>query len=150
VCSESSNQVNKKTKIALATAIVLLLVAWGPWPATRGRLVARLDLARGNYEVLGYGLPVVWSTEYIQLLWVRYHIRYRTVALCIVSESLIAYADSYNRISTAAANRKYGHNVFAECAEEARRNWERTHSKAESVGHATDCAASSHGCQTYD
>jgi hypothetical protein len=42
--------------------------------------------------------------------------------------SMVAYADSCNRVSAAAANRKYGQNVFAECAEQARTDWEQTHS----------------------
>jgi hypothetical protein len=45
------------------------------------------------------------------------------VALCIVTNDLVAYADGYNRVSMAAVNRKFGHDVFKECAEEAERKW---------------------------
>jgi hypothetical protein len=41
------------------------------------------------------------------------------VSTCIVSETLHSYADSYNEVSVAAANRKFGHDVFKECAEVA-------------------------------
>jgi hypothetical protein len=84
---------------------------------------ARRDIAQGHYEVLGYGLPSPWRHEYVRLLKERYGIRYCTVALCIVSEDLLAYADNYNKLSVAAANRKFKHDVFKECAEEAERSW---------------------------
>lgn len=48
----------------------------------------------------------------------------RTVALCIVSETLRLYVDSYDEVSAAAANHKFGHDVFNKCAEAARKNWE--------------------------
>jgi len=38
---------------------------------------------------------------------------------------LRSYVDSYDEASTAAANQKFGHDVFTECAEAARKNWER-------------------------
>jgi hypothetical protein len=37
---------------------------------------------------------------------------------------LLTRADSYNGVSTATANRKFGHDVFKECSEQARKNWE--------------------------
>ena len=84
---------------------------------------ARRDIAQGHYEMLGYGLPSPWRHEYVRMLKERYGIRYCTVALCIVSEDLLAYADNYNKLSVAAANRKFKHDVFKECAEEAERSW---------------------------
>jgi hypothetical protein len=76
--------------------------------------------------VLGYGLPIPWRTEYARLLRQRYGIEFRTVALCLVSKSLVGYFDSYYGVSSEAENGKFGHDVFKECAEEARKNWERT------------------------
>jgi hypothetical protein len=84
-------------------------------------MAAGRDTTRDRYELLGYGLPVPWRHEYARLLRAHYGIRFRTVALCIVSNDLVVYADSYNRVSMAAANRKFGHDVFKECAEEAER-----------------------------
>lgn len=58
---------------------------------------------------------------------VRNHKKFAALtALCIVSKSLVGYVDSYNRVSSEATSRKFGHDVFQECAEEARKNWERT------------------------
>jgi hypothetical protein len=86
----------------------------------RGHLVAHFDVRRGHYIVLAYGLPSEWRPQYAQLLQERYGIEVRTVALCIVSETLRSYADSYDEVSIAAANQKFGHDVFKECAEAAR------------------------------
>jgi len=84
---------------------------------TRGRLAAHFDVWRGHYVVLAYGLPPPTRPEYAKLLRQRYGIEVRTVALCMVSETLTSYADSYNEVSAAAANRKFGHDVFKECAD---------------------------------
>jgi hypothetical protein len=113
--------------VAVFTGMVLLTIAWSVSASVRGQMVARFDVARGYYEVQGYGLPVPWREEYAQLLEHRYGVRFRTVALCIVSESLVAYVDSYNDVSMRAVNRMFGRDVFKECADEARRNWAKTH-----------------------
>jgi len=113
--------------VTVLTAMVLLMTAWSISAPARGQLVASFDVARGHYEVQGYGLPLPWRAEYAQLLQHRYKVNFRTVALCIVSRSLVAYVDSYDDVIMKAVNRKFGHDVFKECAEEARRNWERTH-----------------------
>ena len=90
----------------------------------RGRLKARYDVWRGHYAVLAYGLPPPWRPQYAHLLRERYGIEVRTIALCIVSETLRSYADSYDEVSAAAASHKFGHDVFKECAEVARSQWE--------------------------
>ena len=90
----------------------------------RGRLKARYDVWRGHYAVLAYGLPPPWCPQYAHLLRERYGIEVRTIALCIVSETLRSYADSYDEVSAAAASHKFGHDVFKECAEVARSQWE--------------------------
>jgi hypothetical protein len=41
------------------------------------------------------------------------------VAGCIVSDSLIAYVEGYHSVVAKAAKRKFGHDVFKECAEDA-------------------------------
>lgn len=98
---------------------MLSVAAWVYTAPTRGRLSARFDVWRGHYIVLAYGLPSPWRPEYGQLLR-----EIHTVALSIVSETLRSYADSYNAVSAPAANRKFGHDVFKECAEVASKNWE--------------------------
>jgi len=40
---------------------------------------------------------------------------------CIVSAPLMGYVDSYDAVSTDAANRKFGHDVFKDAWDEAQR-----------------------------
>jgi hypothetical protein len=75
-------------------------------------MAARYDVGHGHYRILAYGLPPGWRSEYARLLKERYGIEMRTVALCIVSETLRSYVDSYDEVSAAAANHKFGHDVF--------------------------------------
>ena len=87
----------------------------------RARMAARYDVRHGHYKILACGLPPIWNLEYVHLLKEKYGIEMHTVALCLVSETLRSYADSYDEVSAVAANRKFGHDVFKECAEEARK-----------------------------
>jgi hypothetical protein len=111
--------------VGLFVLLVALLAAWEYTAPTRGRLSAHFDVWRGHYTVLAYGLPSPWRPEYTRLLRERYGIEVHTVALCIVSETLVSYANSYNEVSVTASNRKFGRDVFKECAETASKNWER-------------------------
>ena len=130
------NFVGRHKTAAVVTAVFcgLILFSW-LWFATasfRGEIDAQFDIAQDHYELLGYGLPSPWRHEYIRLLRERYGIRFRTVALCIASEDVRNYADNYNRVSVEAANRKFKHDVFKECAEDAERSWK---VKLESLRH---------------
>lgn len=120
--------VKRHKKLAAVVVFVMLLIAlveaWSVSAPLRGRMAARFDVRHGHYKVLAYGLPPPWRSEDARLLKEQYGIEMRTVALCIVSETLRSYADSYDEVSTAAANRKFGHDVFKECAEAARKSWE--------------------------
>jgi hypothetical protein len=109
--------------IAALTGLILCSALWSVTASGRGEIVARYDISRGHYEVLGYGLPVAWRPEYARLLQERYGVKFRPVAGFIVSTELVAYVDSYNKVSTEAVNRKFGHDVFKECSDEARRKW---------------------------
>jgi hypothetical protein len=73
--------------------------------------------------VLGYGLPTPWRPEYARCLRERYNIEFRTVAGCVVSESFIAYNEGYQSVVAEATRRKFGHDVFRECADEAATEW---------------------------
>ena len=73
--------------------------------------------------MLGYGLPSPSRPEYVRCLRERYSIRFRAVAGCIVSESLVSYVDAYDSAMVEAVNRKVEHDVFKECHEEAQRTW---------------------------
>ena len=87
---------------------------------SRGQHDAAEDISHGRYQELGYGLPASWRNDYTSLLRERYGIKFRAVAGCLISESLESYVAGYNSVASAAAMRKFGHNVFRECAEEAR------------------------------
>jgi hypothetical protein len=98
--------------------------AWSLSAKQRGYWAARLDLRRGQYILLAYGLPWPWRPEYAKLFRERYGIEVRAVALCIVSETLRSYVDSYDEVIASATNQRFGHDVFKECAEAASKNWE--------------------------
>jgi hypothetical protein len=106
--------------------IIIWWIAW-PWPfaAARGRLAASIDQRIGNHTIVVYGLPPPWGEDYYRLLRKRYGIRTHRVADCIVSQSLVAYADEYDKVSASVINQKYGRDIFRECADKVRKDWER-------------------------
>jgi hypothetical protein len=116
--------------IAALATLILCSALWSATASARGEMFARYDVSRGHYEVLGYGLPVAWRPEYALLLQERYGVKFRPVAGCIVSTALVAYVDAYNRVSIEAVNRKFGHDVFKECSDEARQKWEESRKSA--------------------
>lgn len=110
-----------------AGVLVLAIVLGTVWPMTartRGQMAANMDLRKGNYRLLTYGLPPTWLPEYARLLKERYRIELHPVAGCVVSNGLIAYVDGYDEVSSAAALHKFGHDVFKECMGEAQRKME--------------------------
>jgi hypothetical protein len=112
-------------KLVVGVGIIILMATWWVAVPMRGGAAARIDLSRGRYKVLTYGLPVPWFSEYARLLRERYGIRVQAVAGCIVSEPLIRYVESYNRLVEEAAAKKFGRDVFKECAMDAQENWKR-------------------------
>jgi hypothetical protein len=112
----------------ITTSCTLLLFVTSCWlwslaAPIRGRLAAYRDIRRGRYEVLGYGLPIPWRLEYAQCLRERYNIHFHAVAGCVVSESLVSYVDAYHSVVDDAVRRKYGRDVFRECADDAATKW---------------------------
>jgi hypothetical protein len=105
--------------------LVAVLVVWWLAAPIRGSLAARIEVAKGHFRLLTYGLPVSWLREYAALLRERYGVEVHAVAGCVVSQALISYVDSYDRVSTVAANRKFGRDVFKECEEEVQKKWGR-------------------------
>jgi hypothetical protein len=104
---------------------VFVASSW-PWSLAapiRGRQAAYRDIRQGRYEVLGYGLPTPWRPEYARCLRERYNIIFRPVAGCVVSESLVSYVDGYDSVVDDAVRRKYGRDVFRECADDAATRW---------------------------
>jgi hypothetical protein len=120
---------HKKVSTVVTTFLVLALALWA-WDTSgsiRGQIVARYDLARGHYRIFVVGLPVVYRPEYGRLLHERFGVEMRVAAGCVVTDSLLAYVDGYDRTSMAATNRKWGRDVFQESFEEAGRVWSQTH-----------------------
>ena len=109
--------------ISIIGGILVLGLLWTPAAALRGTIEAKFDLARGHYALLAYGLPPGARDEYTRLLKERYGIERRQIALCIVSSSTIAYADSYNRLSVPAAQSRFGHDIFEQTWQDAQRIW---------------------------
>ena len=81
-------------------------------------MVARWDIAQGHFELLEYGVVLPWRIEYAHKLHTRYGIELRDVAGCIVSDSFREYVASYNEVSMAAANRRFGRDVFVDTRRE--------------------------------
>jgi hypothetical protein len=115
---------NRRNSFLAVIAIGFLISAWYTSAPIRGRWAARFDLARGHYVILGYGLPPRGVMEYKQILQTRYGVEYRQVALCIVSKSLVSYADAYDEVSGAAIKNRFGQDVFKKSWDEADRQWQ--------------------------
>jgi len=113
-----------RVPIALA-ALLFIVIGWWLSAYPRGMLVALFDDARGHYEIKVYGLPAEWSYEYARLMKLRYGVEINAVAGCIVTDQLVNYVAGYNAVSQPRIEERFGKDVFAECAEEARKSWER-------------------------
>jgi hypothetical protein len=109
--------------ISVLGALVVLCWFWDQSASIRGGLAARIDVHRGRYQLLGYGLPSPSRPEYASCLRQRYSVGFRPVAGCMVTESLVSYVDAYDSVVVEATNRRLGHDVFKECSEEAETNW---------------------------
>ncbi len=112
------------TTIAGLLAVIALAAGWSASASVRGRLAGYSKIRRGQYAILTYGAPPSERPEYARLLKERYGIELRAVAGCIVSEPLMSYVEGYDEVSAAAAKQKFGHDVFRECWDEARKNSE--------------------------
>ena len=115
---------NRKNALSVIAAIVIVPLVWWTSAPVRGHLMARYDIARGRYRILVYGAIPGRSPYYKTLLHDRYGIEVEKIAGCVDSTSLVFYADAYNRVSVAAANRKFGHDVFKECSDEGVKRWQ--------------------------
>jgi hypothetical protein len=103
----------------------LLVLCWfsSLTPQMRGRVAAHVDIRRGRYQMLGYGLPSPSRPEYARCLRERYKIEFRPVAGCMVSESLVSYVNAYDSVIEEAARAKFGRDVVKECADESLMKW---------------------------
>ena len=98
--------------VGIVFALCAADVLWSSSATWRGRLAAHMDLRRGHYIVLAYGLPPLGAPGYARILKEQYAIEFHYVDYCTVSTTLRAYADGYNELSGAAAKRKFGDDVF--------------------------------------
>jgi hypothetical protein len=110
---------SKRRTVTKWLVLAALVPAWWLSAPVRGYLTAEVDLLRGKYTVLGYGLPPSWQPEYARLLHERYGVQYRPVAGCMVSQDLVWYVGAYNRVSMSAARHRFGHDIFKETIDEA-------------------------------
>jgi|HubBroStandDraft_6_1064221.scaffolds.fasta_scaffold531820_3 hypothetical protein len=113
----------KLTAIAIMVYAVVLYFTFRPPASVRGQRAAQSDISRGRYAQLGYGLPTEWTPDYVRLLRERYGVEYRVVAGDVLSQSEAEYYGAYNAVTTDAANRRFAHDIFKECAEAARKNY---------------------------
>ena len=73
-----------------------------------------------------YGLPGPFEYDYARLLRERYGIEHHNLG-CVVTDSDVSYLHTYNAgvdVSTLSAERRFAHDVFEECAADARKAWE--------------------------
>jgi hypothetical protein len=117
---------SRHKKLAASLLLVCSVFVWEFAAPIRGNLAARFDLARGRYRILNFGLPPGWLSEYARLLRDGYGVELDPVAGCVVSHQLVSYVEAYDNVSATAAIRKYWHDIFKECAEEAEKKYELT------------------------
>jgi hypothetical protein len=98
----------------------------------RGSLDASRDVARGHYyEMRPPGSldsdGLYFHREYVRLLKSRYGVEERSQTVppmpwegCVLWNSTTPYTEGYNTVSRAAANQKFGRDVFKESMDAAR------------------------------
>ncbi|MGO9401951.1 MAG: hypothetical protein ACLPVW_00620 [Terriglobales bacterium] len=119
-----SKVLNRTNALLAFIAIAVLPVIWWLFAAPLGKLVARYDVARGHYTVFFYGLPASGFSEYKSLLHDRYGIELEAKG-CVITSEWAPYVEAHNREIVAAANRRFGHDVFKECQGDAMKKfWE--------------------------
>src|ERR1700733_13319061 len=102
--------------LVLAFCLAAGYFGWRHSGLTRGTLAARYDTWRGHYLVLGVGSVPPTYPYIARLLRERYAIEFRWSAVCVddwaADRQLIEYTEGYNKTSIAAANRRFGRDVF--------------------------------------
>lgn len=107
---------NRRNIILCLLAIVISPAIWWYSGPVRGRLMAHYDIARGQYRILFYGLPMFGFSEYRQLLHDRYSVELLARG-CVVTDA--PYVNAYDKVVTDAVNRKFGRDIFRESWQEA-------------------------------
>ena len=111
----------------LVLGAVVFVVAWYAGSYPRGMGMAYIDHACGRYEIKEWGFPVPWRDECSKLLREKYGVEMDVVGGCMLFPTTEMYAEGYNSGSEALLVKRYGKDVFAECAEETRQKWKTEH-----------------------
>jgi hypothetical protein len=115
------------TRRRVLLAAFCFLFGWYAGSYWRGMTMAFFDQTFGHYEVKAWGYPAPWGGEYMRLLRERYAVEEDVVGDCMVFPTTAMYADGYNSVSEPLLLKRYGKNIFAECADEAERGWQADH-----------------------
>ena len=60
----------------IAAGLLAVSCLWSLIASVRGRVAADIDIRRGRYQLLGYGLPSPTRPEYVRCLRERYGIQF--------------------------------------------------------------------------
>ncbi len=80
----------------------------------KGRQLARKDFDAGYYRILYYGYSTGVVSKAEKRLFHKFGVRGYSVAGCMVTEGLIAGANSYNATMQYLLNQKFGRDIFRE------------------------------------
>ena len=105
-------------------AVVAFLFSWYAGSYWRGVTMASIDHACGHYEIKGWYCSEPWRGMYMRLLNERYGVGEDTVSDYMVLPITEWYAHGYNSVSRPLLLKKYGKDIFAECAAEAEQQWQ--------------------------
>lgn len=115
----------RRRLIRCAVALPLLVACWYFSAYPRGMLAAWNDTQAGHYEVKTFGLPAPWARDYRRLVQERYGVAIYAEAGCVVSEELVWYVQGYNSVSKPRITARFGKDIFAECAADAKKAYKR-------------------------
>jgi hypothetical protein len=108
--------------LAILLAIVFSLV----WPSHFGSAFARVEYALGIHEVKQWGCPAPWAGRFDRLLHERYGVGINTGGSHL-DHWHFEYATGYNSTLRGLLRRDFGRDVFRECLDDARTEWEAEH-----------------------
>ena len=111
---------SRRTWVGVVVVGIAFIVSLYLTTYHRGMIVAHLDHARGHYEVKAHGYVDGATFEYGRLLYRKYGVTPNIYGGCVVDATTSAYEAGYNSVSERLLIKKFGKNIFAECAAEAR------------------------------
>ena len=114
-------------KITRITLVNSALVA--PWHGARQ---ARADISHGVYKQLFLGMPGPSIFNYQRAMEARYNVHVELLG-CVASHSTEEYVHAYNIVSAESANRRLGHDIFTETANQTQAAWSRTYEEVQAT-----------------